>query len=87
MRLLVDCLGNVTCVYAEAIDLALVGPLSIRRAGRVEPDAAGRWWADLGPVGGPPLGPYRRRSEALAAEARWLDERLFAGPVPPVNPS
>jgi hypothetical protein len=64
------------CLYGEAIDLESLGPLSIRRASHVEPDPAGRWWADLGPSGGPRLGPYRRRSEALRAEEAWLDERL-----------
>ena len=32
----------------------------IRRASHVEPDEAGRWWADLSPVGGPRLGPFAR---------------------------
>ena len=68
--------GHVTCVYAEDIDLPAIGSLHIRRASHVEPDGTGRWWADLTRVGGPMLGPYRRRSEALAAEAAWLDPRL-----------
>ena len=34
----------------------------------------GGWRADLSPVGGPQLGPFRRRSEALRAEAAWLVE-------------
>jgi hypothetical protein len=33
----------------------------------------GRWVAELSPVGGPTLGPFGRRSEALAAEQRWLE--------------
>ena len=47
------------------------------RASQVEPDQQGRWWADMGPVNGPRLGPYDLRSEALVAEAAWLDE-MFA---------
>lgn len=35
-----------------------------------------RQHADLSPVGGPLLGPYQRRSEALAAEVQWLAEHL-----------
>jgi hypothetical protein len=66
--------GNARCVYAEAIDLGALGSIQLRRAGRVEPNALGRWYADLAPLGGPLLGPFRRRSEALGAEARWLDE-------------
>ena len=74
MHLLIDRHGIVRSVYAEAIDLARLGDLSIARASHVEPDASGDWWADLAPVGGPRLGPFGRRSEALAAESHWLDE-------------
>jgi hypothetical protein len=84
MRLRIDPHGQVACVYGEAIDLAALGPLAIRRASHVEPDDTGRWWADLGPAGGPRLGPYPRRSEALQAETAWLEDRLFnaGGPAP-----
>lgn len=73
MQLVIDPHGNVRCVYAEAIDLSTLGPLVIRRVSHVEPDAEGRWWANLAPVGGPLLGPSDRRSEALDAELAWLD--------------
>jgi hypothetical protein len=79
MHLLVEPGGEVTCVYGEAIDLAALGTLMVRRASHVEPDVAGRWWADLAPVSGPKLGPFRLRSEALAAELRWLEARVDAG--------
>src|SRR6516225_6280772 len=77
MQLRIDPGGQVTCVYGEALELAALGIPTIRRASYVEPDAAG-WWADLTPVSGPRLGPYRLRSEALAAEAAWLKAYLFA---------
>ena len=73
MQLIVDPRGVVRGVYAEAIDLSRLGAMTICRASYVEPDAVGRWWADLGPVGGPTLGPFGRRSEALAAELDWLE--------------
>jgi hypothetical protein len=66
--------GAVRCVYGEAIDLRALGHLALRRASFVEPDEQGRWHADLSPVAGPVLGPFGHRSEALTAEARWLDE-------------
>jgi hypothetical protein len=85
MRLVIDCQGIVRGVYAEAIDLSVLGDLAIRRASHVEPDDLGRWWADLAPVGGPKLGPFDRRSEALATELQWLEEhwcgRLGRPPV------
>ena len=74
MQLVVDPQGAVHCVYGEAIDLATLGRLSIRRASRVEPDADGKWWAELAPVGGPTLGPFPRRGQALEAERAWLEE-------------
>ena len=43
------------------------------RASHVEPDAAGQWSADLAPVGGPKLGPFDTRADALAAEIVWLN--------------
>lgn len=73
MLLVIDGRGEVTALYDEVIDLAALGPPTIRRASHVEPDAAGAWWADLAPVGGPRLGPFNRRSAALAAERGWLE--------------
>ena len=73
MRLVVEPGGRVRCLYGEAVDLAALGALSIRRASHVEPDPQGVWWADLSPVGGPRLGPFTQRSLALAAEEAWLE--------------
>ena len=35
-------------------------------------DREGYWWAGMGPVDGPVLGPFRSRTEALGAERGWL---------------
>jgi len=72
MALVVDAAGNVRCIYDEELDLRKLGQVQITRASHVEPDAEGYWWADMGPVGGPVLGPYSSRSAALAAERQWL---------------
>jgi hypothetical protein len=72
MQLVVDAAGNVRCIYDEELDLRKLGQVQITRASHVEPDADGFWWADMGPVDGPVLGPYSSRSAALAAERRWL---------------
>jgi hypothetical protein len=74
MDLIIDLAGIVRTIYAEEIDLARFGPLTITRASHIEPDGDGRWHADLSPVGGPVLGPFDRRSEALQAEHTWLME-------------
>ena len=80
MRLVVTPDGRVEAVYGELIDLAALGTIQIRRASHVEPDADGRWSADLAPVGGPVLGPFGRRSEALDAEQDWLERHWPARP-------
>ena len=74
MKLVIDPSGAIRCLYAEAVDLAALGSLRVERASHVEPDAHGRWTADLSPVGGPLLGPFALRSEALAAEQQWLEQ-------------
>ena len=72
MDLIVSPDGTIRAVYAEAIDLGVLGHLVISRASHVEPDERGCWCADMSPVAGPVLGPFRRRSEALEAELAWL---------------
>jgi hypothetical protein len=76
MELIISSNGTTTCIYDEILDLSTLGRPSIHRASHVEPDERGRWWADLEPVIGPRLGPYTRRSEALAAEREWLEHHL-----------
>jgi hypothetical protein len=75
MELVVDAGGDVRCIYGEELDLREIGKLQITRASHVEPDRDGFWWADMGPVDGPVLGPYGSRSEALQAERGWLAVR------------
>ncbi len=74
MQLVIERDGRVRGIYGEEIDLTALGPLDIERASHVEPDSQGQWIADLSPVGGPVLGPFDRRSEALEAEVYWLEE-------------
>jgi hypothetical protein len=72
MEIIITKTGLGRCVYDEAIDLTSLGHISIQRASHVEPDADGRWLANLSPVGGPLLGPFQLRSEAITAERDWL---------------
>lgn len=62
--------GDITTLYQEVLNLAALGDQQIERASQVEPDAQGRWWAQI--LDGPLLGPFSLRSEALAAEVDWL---------------
>jgi hypothetical protein len=82
MQLVVTADGDLRFVYAETVDLRSLGPTTIRRGSYVEPDEAGRWLVDLGPVAGPKLGPFVKRSEALEAEVAWLQEHWLTRSVP-----
>jgi hypothetical protein len=75
MDLFVSPDGEIHCLYSEALDLGTIGQLAIRRASHVEPTASGQWTADLTPVSGPVLGPFQRRSDALAAEEAWINKQ------------
>lgn len=79
MRLVIDAKGGVRCLYGEEIDLQSLGSLVICRASHIEPDAEGNWWAELAPVGGPRLGPFARRSQALESEREWLESHWLSG--------
>ena len=74
MDLVVDPAGRVRCVYAEAIDLAALGPpddrpRQPRRARRRRAAGSPTWRPSAGRCSGrSPL-----RSEALAAERAWLE--------------
>jgi len=66
--------GNARCIYNEIISLRELGSIKIRRGSHVEPVSGGKWVADMAPVDGPLLGPFSMRSQALAAERRWLEK-------------
>lgn len=80
MRLLVSPEGKAFAIYSETIDLRCLGVMVTMphgpRASHVEPDTDWNWWADMAPVGGPKLGPFAKRSAAVAAEVEWLEEHL-----------
>ena len=79
MQLLIEPGGDVRCLYDEAIDLHVLGRVSIERGSHVEPVPDGCWFADLSPVAGPALGPFTLRSDALAAEREWLEYHWLSG--------
>lgn len=54
------------------------GRVAIRRVSHVEPTADHQWTADLSPVGGPVLGPFLTRAEALSAEVAWLNANILS---------
>ena len=79
MLIRIDAHGDMRCLYTEALPLAALGMLSIRRASHVEPADDG-WYADLSPLNGPKLGPFEMRSQALHAEETWIEACGLAVP-------
>jgi hypothetical protein len=82
MQLVISPDGTARCVYDEAVDLSSLGPLTISRGSHVEPTDDGQWTADLSPVGGPLIGPFAKRSDALTAERVWLENYWLGAACP-----
>ena len=78
MDLVIQPNGTIRAVYSEEIDLSALGHTVIARASHVEPDKQGHWHADMTPVEGPVLGPFRKRSEALVAELCCLENHWLS---------
>lgn len=79
LELVINTDGTARAIYSDALAplLASLGPSAeVTRASHVEP-CLGGWGADLSPVGGPVLGPFSLRAEALAAEVEWLREHVL----------
>ena len=74
MELIFETSGKGRCVYSDSLPLTRIGKLRIERASHVEPNDKGEWIADLSPVSGPTLGPFSKRTDAIAAEVQWLRE-------------
>ena len=89
MYLYISTQGLIRAIYGEDLPFQSLGTVRIQRASHVEPDGTGNWWADLGPSGGPVLGPFPLRSAALDAEHDWLTRNVLDSPhVPkPESPS
>jgi hypothetical protein len=67
--------GTMTFIYHDDLaPLLREGTFDVRRVSEVEPTALGEWTADLSRIGGPVLGPFALRQDALDAEVAWLRE-------------
>jgi len=80
MKMTFEVDGRVKFIYDDTLAAVAteIGRVSVARASHVEPacqffhDVRDGWAADMGPVGGPILGPFATREEALLAERVWL---------------
>ena len=67
--------GKVAMIYDDAhAPFMELGHATVTRASNVEP-AAGGWQATM--RDGTVIGPYRLRADALAAEVKYLEAKLF----------
>lgn len=79
MNVIITPEGNVRHLYSDdLVEMdARLGFSVTKRASKVEPgyftDGITRWFADMSPSGGPELGPFNTRAEALACEVNWLE--------------
>lgn len=69
---------KINSMYSDKlIFIQQLGEAKIERASHVEPQGT-MWIADMGPSGGPILGPFPTRCEALRREEEWLISLLRA---------
>jgi hypothetical protein len=74
--------GTAQAIYSEEIDLKELGKVKYSRASHVEPNEQGEWIADLTPIQGPMLGPFKLRSETIKSEILWLENNILSEPKP-----
>ena len=74
MIISIDRAGGVRAIYSDGFNWQALGKTLIQRASQVEPDHLVLWWADLSVSGGPKIGPFARRTDAIAAEIAWLEK-------------
>ena len=74
MIISIDRAGGVKAIYSDGFNWQALGRPTIQRASQVEPDHLGLWWANLAGSGGPRIGPFGRRADAIAAEVAWLEK-------------
>lgn len=75
-RITVNADGSVSFIYGDDLAglLDVAAASVVTRASHVEPAVGGGWTADMGPTGGPVLGPFALRQAALDAEVAWLQK-------------
>jgi hypothetical protein len=78
--------GTVQFIYNDELRPLLdIGDARIERASHVEPgdptkgQDALKWYADMHPVGGPVLGSFDTREQALAEEVSWIEANVLSG--------
>ena len=74
MIITIDRVGGIRAIYSDGFNWRALGRPIIQRASQVEPDGLGLWYADLSLSGGPRIGPFVHRADAISAEVDWLEK-------------
>lgn len=73
--------GTLEFLYGDDLSpLMSLGNTTIQRASTVDPrqeNGQVNWYADLALSGGPELGPFPTREEAIVAETTWLNQNFL----------
>ena len=78
MKIRINPGGTILSLYTEDVCLNNLGNIiTIKRASHVNANCLNQWEADMGVSGGPVLGPFSKRSEALEAEITWLNKNIL----------
>ena len=78
MKIRINPDGTAVMIYTVDIDIAALGNLqSITRASLIEPTNRNQWAADMRPIGGPVIGAFDKRSDALTAEIYWIEKYIL----------
>lgn len=72
--------GKIEHIYSDRLAyLTDLGKSETKRISSVEPTEKGDWLVDLSPIGGPKLGPFSLREDALQAEVKWVERNYLGG--------
>lgn len=68
--------NNIIAVYDDDLRfLFSLGDTKINKASHVLPEGTS-FFADLAPSGGPKIGPFDRRNDAIKGEQAWLNHQM-----------
>ena len=69
--------GKIRYIYRDDLQDSFkgLGKTKIARASHVEPNSKGQWVAQI--IGGPKLGPFKLREDALRAEVEYLEKHAL----------
>lgn len=74
-KIVIQSNGTISYIWSDDIDLSELGDVQVSRASHVEFNNKSKKW-EAHTVGGTFIGAFKKRSDAIAAEVKYLEERL-----------